>query len=84
MMKFQFLEIITYKSEKTRLTIKKNENFQWFQFLFCEPVEEKCSNIKIIWQIFQNQGHRYNKFKRNIASNLLSILLTLGRKEKIK
>ena len=53
-----------------------------FKFLFYKNIEEKCLKIKIVWQIFQNNSHRFNKFKRNITSNLLSILLTLGRKEK--
>lgn len=56
--------------------------YNYFNFLFYKNIEGKCLKIKIIWKIFQNNNHRYNKFKRNITSNLLSVLLTLGRKEK--
>lgn len=50
-------------------------------FNFYKNIEEKSLKIKIILEIFQNNGHKYDEFKRNIASNLLSILLTLGRKK---
>ena len=55
--------------------------YNYFNFLFYKNIEEKCLKIKIILEIFQNNGHKDDKFKRNIASNLLSILLTLGRKK---
>lgn len=72
------LRIIAYKSEK-RLNIKRAKMYNYFNFY--KNIEEKSLKIKIILEIFQNNGHKYDEFKRNIASNLLSILLTLGRKK---